>query len=939
MQNIYSGEHKLTISDFRNLKTIKHDEIARAISTKLIKDPDNRGLTGYDGKRRPDESVLNKLSEATVSNIEEYSLIFQTLPDIKIAMEIWVSCLLSPKDSMTEALAWSITNKNSEYSAELFNEMLSELKDYFETEYGLFDILKPAVEDALFKTGSYPLVILPESSIDDIINGKNIVSNESAIQTELAIQKIFTKVKGDYVIPTIGYLGNPKPKEKKIGLESVLDNPTAKVNYDALQIHPGLTVTDNPTALKVQKALTAMQRIRSKQRLLSNYGLEAMAQVSFNDDKPNDPNESRTSNPKEDKEKTVEEKREEKKKFDTKIKNSIVQNLYQDRAYDGNQIVTIDKSTDASRLPIGNPLVIKVPSEAIIPVHVPGNPKDIVGAFIILDEFGNPVSNSENMDLFSDSTDKAKEQRSQMTTIMSQMSVFKSGCCNVTGNDRETLNELAKVYASLVEEDLLNRLTNGIYGENVKIANAPEIYRIMLSRALKAMKTQVYFCPAELLTYFAFDYNKFGIGKSMLEDGKTLATLRATLQYADMYSNIQNSIGRRKLVVTVDDDDPDPMKTMETARTEYMRINSWNMPLMSDGPIDAVNILREANIDTVIQGDNPNIPSTQIELEDVNVNRVVPNEDLKNNIKNLHLSSLELPATLVDETQQSQFATQSMTAHALFNKRVATKQKIISTDLLWDHVSKYTLNSGYLIKRLSEVIKEHKDLLTDKQRAQGNTLPIIEDFLDNLEINLPTPTIQKFEEVQKDFDTYVNFMRQAIETAYPDDVGELGLPNQIKNEIPKLRSILLSSVVRKYMVENGYMSDIDNIIDQDNVKDAVKSEITSYMLPFSKFAVEAILALSDVKKLTDDPKLKVITEDEGFGDDVYSSGSSDVQSDDAGDFDIDGAEDSLDMVEGEDESGNNPIDNALDDAADDIDNLADLGGATPDQKDNGLNDI
>ena len=82
----------------------------------------------------------------------------------------------------------------------------------------------------------------------------------------------------------------------------------------------------------------------------------------------------------------------------------------------------------------------------------------------------------------------------------------------------------------------------------------------------------------------------------------------------------------------------------------------------------------------------------------------------------------------MDETQQSQFATQSMTAHALFNKRVAAKQKIIATDLLWDHVSKYTLNSGYLIKRLSEVIKENKDLLTDKQRAEGNTLPIIEDF-------------------------------------------------------------------------------------------------------------------------------------------------------------------------------------------------------------------
>ena len=875
MQNIYSGEHKLTVSDFRNLKTIKHNEIARAISTKLIKDPDNRSLTGYDGKRRPDESVLNKLSEATVSNIEEYNLIFQTLPDTKIAMEIWVSCLLSPKDSVTESLAWSINNKNSEYSAELFNEMLTELKDYFETDYELFDILKPAIEDALFKTGSYPLVILPESSIDDIINGKTVVSNEAIVE------KTFKKVHDDFVIPSIGYLGSPVNKEtKKVGLESVLDNPSFKVNTNELVIHPGLTVTDNPTALKIQRLLTTMQKNRSKQRLRDNYGLEAIASVKFSDDKPNDPNARYTSEPKDEGD-VLKNDKEDKKRFDTKIKDSIIQNLYQERAYDGNQIVTVKNGTDASRLPITNPLVMKVPSEAVIPVHVPGNPRDIVGAFIILDEYGNPISSSNSQDLFADSTATAKEKRTQTVNIIKQMSVFKEGCCNVTGNDRETLNELASVYASLVEEDLLNRLTNGIYGENIKIANAPEIYRIMLQRALKAMKTQVYYCPAELLTYFAFDYNKFGIGKSLLEDGKTLATLRATMQYADIYSNIQNSIGRRKFIITLDEADPEPMKTIETARTEYMRINSWNMPLMSDGPIDAVNILREANIDTVIQGDNPNVPNTQIELEDVSVNRVVPNEELKNNIKNLHLSSLELPATLVDETQQSQFATQSMTAHALFNKRVAAKQKIISRDLLWDHISKYTLNSGYLIKRLSEVIKENKDLLTDKQRAEGNTLPIIEDFLDNLEINLPSPSLQKMDELQNDFDKYKNFMESAIEAAYPDEVGEYGLPEELKDETSRFRKILLSSVIRKYLVENGYMSDIDNIIEQDNVKDAVKSEITAYMTPFSKFAVEAALALNNVKRLTSDPALKTIAEDDNSfgGSDDYSSDSS---SDDSG---------------------------------------------------------
>ena len=88
-----------------------------------------------------------------------------------------------------------------------------------------------------------------------------------------------------------------------------------------------------------------MQKNRSKQRLRDNYGLESVAAVKWNDDKPNDPNARYTSEP-DDEGDILKSDKEERKRFDTKIKESIVQNLYQERAYDGNQIVVVKNGTE-----------------------------------------------------------------------------------------------------------------------------------------------------------------------------------------------------------------------------------------------------------------------------------------------------------------------------------------------------------------------------------------------------------------------------------------------------------------------------------------------------------------------------------------------------------------------------------------------------------------
>lgn len=879
---------QLKLSEFKRLNFTKNNEVARVISTKLIKDNKNTGTSGYNGTYVPNDGTLNTLSKQTATNIEDAANIFQTLPDIKIAMEIWSSCILTPKDGITESLIWSVDTTGTKYSSLLFGLMLEHVKSYFEEDYDIFHHLKPAVEDALFKTGSYPLVIIPESSVDDIINGRAATSNEKLIDN------FYLKTKEGYKSPALGILGNPSKigeVNKRVGLESIIRNSTFnQKTYQ--QIHEGMTITDNPEILKFQLAISRNKKKQLRHSLNQRYGLEAYAKVDLSLPDSNKEGEAYHSNPKTPEEKEIADRR-----FDKAIKEELIQKLYKDRTYTPQKILRVHDQRRSSRMTIGHPLVMKIPSSAIIPVHVPGKPSDIVGAFIVLDEYGNPLDSSENTDLYNESRENSEGMVNSANNIIKQMNFFNDSNFNVLGGEKAgtTFNELAKSYAALFEEDLLSRFANGVYGENVVISRSDELYRIMLARACQAMRTQLLYVPGELLTYFAFDYNKFGIGKSLLEDGRMLATMRATMLYAQIYADVQNSIGRRKLSITLDESTPDPTKAAEVVRAEYLRATAFNMPLLSDSPVDAINTLREAGIDFDFTGDTPALPTSKVEVEDINTSRNKPDDEITDKIRNLHISSLGLPASIVDETQNTEFATTAMTAHSLFNKRVINYQNILNDKFLYDHITKYVLNSGRLIKELSYIIKENKVLLTQEQRAGGNALPIIEDFLDCLLVKLPMPDNTKLSNNKDDFENFKSMLDDVVDAVIPTDVLEKLLPEDENMDTDIGPSIIKNIIMRKFILDNNYCPELIDILDKNNI-DKVREEILTYLKPLATFTKQAKDELQAISGNTGEE------EDADSSDDSYSSSSDDDSSSSFSDdsFGSDDTDDSDDSDSGDD---------------------------------------
>lgn len=667
----------------KRIPRFRQSNAVTSMISKLITDPNEGKFTRTQGKDgvSPSMQSLGRLSSTITSSSNDAENILATLPDTELTMMVVVSSIVSPNDMRTGELTWA--HNYQTISPELSGKMLDHLKGYFEDEYGLKKILPKAIERALFKTGSYPLIVIPESSVDDMINGTSAISTES--MKSILDDRFITKSKGILGKGTKDTTNNKTMATS--GIESMVMgtrvNPTASSEADAF-----VSVTDNMDALKIP-LLFERQRKMALRNKLAGSGLEALYDVG-----------------------------------------NLEVTMKRARAGSNKEMQRVMPSNKASRAPVGHPMVITSPSDALIPAHSPSNPEDHLGYYLLLDDMGYPLSNASDSNYYQQIRDMGNQQPDDATSALLKRSRFlQEGINNTPANDL-TLDALSQSYAKMLEMDLLERLRNGLYGEAVEIERPDEIYRIMFARACAGQRTQLLYIPVELVTYFAYDYNNLGIGISLLEKSKFLAGVRSMLTYGNLMGQMSNSVPRRNLTITLDDTDMEPEKTVDLILNEYQRVNNGALPLDGGKPFDVINGIRNANTSVNVVG-NPMFPETNISVDDVSANRQPIDLALDELFTKRHGMALGVTPDLIDSTSTIEFAVQQLNSNLLFTKRIAMQQEVTS-DHLSDHVRKYTTNSGTLMAELIRIIRAHRD---DQESASNieNKLKDTEGLLEGLE--------------------------------------------------------------------------------------------------------------------------------------------------------------------------------------------------------------
>jgi hypothetical protein len=748
------------------LSALANNPVVTSVISKLVEGigPKRVDAKGNRAVGEPSQELLERISTITATNVGDSESIFQLLPDIELAKQILVSSILSPNDMISTELNYFVDG--NELDGEMTGALVNVIEDYFENTYKIKKLLPMWLKEALFTHGAYPMAILPESSIDHAINSNTRVSQESLTGV----------VDSNGNMSNLGILGpktaqpNTVNKGFSLGFESLpaLEATDSKVDKEGY-----VTVTDNPECLK----FPILRNKISQDRIADVYAAKSLGLEAFKEER------ARVSDA------------------------TLQQTLYKQRAYKHIPVVPILTLDQLSKETVGHPLVMMLPVESVIPVFVPGNPEDHIGYYIMLDQTGNPVNKASTSDYYSDLASNLHQNKEMVSQLiaMTRRSTFG------TTNDNESVEveEIVRNYSDMVEADLIARLKNGVYGEDAQIARPQEVYRIMLARTMARMQTRLLYLPASLMTYVAFDYNNYGIGKSLLENTKIIGSIRAMLLFANTMAAIKNSVGHVSLNLQLDPEDPDPADTVEKVVHEYARTRSRSYPIGSSNPLDIIDYLQSAGIDVAVSG-NTAYPETKLDVEDHSTSKTMVDTDLDEQMKKRHISSFGLAPETVDLSMNVDFATSVVASNIQLTKRVMMYQEMVSL-FLNDFVYKYSMNSQHLMEKMRTVVTEKRDSLPDTYKDIDMD-KLIMSFLQRLQITLPAPDTVKLDNQVAAYQKYSEALDIAIEAYLSTDFLDNTVMGDLSDAVDTTVSAIKAYFKRQWLRNNNMLPELEELI-------------------------------------------------------------------------------------------------------------------------------
>lgn len=904
-----------------------------ALASKLVK-PANptMGSTGGDNVELPMVGMgVEQITRSILTKTNDSENIFKLFPDIGLAAQIIVSSVISPKDMIRSILNYRTLD--SFLPSSLTSELLQILREELGTEYTLEDDLSKILHRALFESGSYVRVMLPEAAVDALINGHRTLVSESIYESGL-VEKVGEEVR----VTHLGFLGNPtkpqdRPRQTSVrAFETILDQRS--VNYEPRLNLPVLKAKDD----KDREGLASVIDLEKfRKALLENvevvdnfqYLKMPLLRLRFKEQRERklvqDPLRSGSTQFVTAMESIV----------DTIIPNDgsggkisrkeIESTVYKSASREYQPFVKISSSATLKRKSVGRGLLLDIPSSAAIPIYHATDPSVHVGYLMPTDFDGNPVSEeSRGYELGGASGFMQGGRGGGLGSYLTDKARK-----NLTDDEQVPLiTGMSELVAELTEADLAERFANGSVGSGFKISRDQDVYRIMVSRILQGQFTRLVYVPAEYVTYFAFDFNKNGTGKSLLEDLKHITSLRATTLFATVANLIKSAITVTHGEIEISENDPDPIRTAEKAKHFIARSRQSYFPHGLNRIVDLTDWIQKAGIELVFKG-NSKIPKTMIETEVRQPNRPIPSTDLDERFRHQSYMHFGLSPETVDNAARADFATTIENNSILFTRRINLLADAYSK-LLSSFVGKVARFDQVILGKLSKSVETNKEVvlkhLPDAVRPLADKDPegfvnyIIEAFLKVLVVDLPRAESRRTENIGKAFQDKEKEVEEALKYVVSEEILPEELTGNAKEMVAALKDAMKALLMRDWMAENNYAEDVLRLAQTDE-DDKPMVDIAAIAKDFNmKLSKSVVTWLNEHKNLKNAVSIDIAraTQAPGEGQDA---GSSDQPTDDS--ESTDGLDEGGQDTGGEDEggedgeaggdpfSGSTPFDNPL----------------------------
>ena len=820
---------------------------AAMMSKAMVAPANSRGGAITDAKLGAEVSLseMNSISTRIARESDFATNALEMAPDLEISMQIVLTGLISPNNMLTQELMF--VNKDPLLPPDLGNRIAEFVRDEIRQHYKIEEDMYDIARRALFTKGSVIRLVLPESAVDELINGRPNIRVEST----RAIRELFRVSEPTH----LNILGNPhsraeyRRRSESGALASEPYNPRVAINLPAMQTDTDtipayseendlIHVYDNFALIKEGRFnANAHQRyIKDVFKRRKEHAKELLDQV------PED---------------TVLSLRTE-SVFPNQVSLSDLKAaVFKSNTNGINLVQNIPDRDNLFRHSVGRPMDVDVPAEAFVPVHYPNDPKKLLGAYFLVDDSGYFLSMDGNKHMIDGAMQSLMTAGTSVgassTNSNLSSSLMARAHANLVGtNDQEVLSYLPEIFSNIIEENLLNRFRNGVNGMEAALAKNNDAYLVMMARYLCGAQTKVIYVPKTYFTNFVFNFNPNGTGRSLITGVKHLVTLRALNLYARVATNVRNSIAVTQVNVKLGENDRNPNGTLAKIKDLVSQTRSQYLPWGLDRISDIATWWKQTGYQLNVE-DHPRLMNTKISYEFKDQQRPVNNLDDDKSLDDMIQLHFGVTPEMRDAGRGADFATSIANANILFTKRVQLLQEIFNNDLS-DYVRIVATNDPTIETRIKDILKEGwGDIVNycqdEKRKAllEAKTDQIVDDMTEHvigsLEVELPRPKVNRLRQQVEAFKD----MREAVDDVFDACFTNSDLANTpfYKDQLETLKElfpVIKSEIIRRWMQEEGFMSEVFDLFRVDEGK--TRSELSiSVPSNWSKLIVNLISML------------------------------------------------------------------------------------------------
>ena len=708
-------------------------------------------------------SYLQSVSSSTRQTIEHLKNIKIIAPEIKQAEQIIISSIISPTDMQTDLVSVSVDVPT--LSDDINTKISALLNDHFNDVFHLGPKLTRWLEITGFEEGARPIIVLPKKQVD--------ILNEVADTFDPTAADLFGDSKSDASVEVL-YESNESLKNlicgedvttaveslvEHMGFESMSDQDRTKMVNDLVKHNFDILSTGNQciTVTKNLKYLTKAKE--AQERRITKLAKEAA------------------------------------KQFD-----GFVPGSQERRSNLG--VFTISDVIDVDKGDM--PIVLEIPSDAVIPVCTPRDVTNHIGYWVVIDENGQPAQGEY---AFNGGLGGGVERmaynaaRSMYGNQIMQTFDMKSSM-----NQAQTVEAISQVFAVAVNKLLSSKLKEeGLTGLNVELHNA--VGKSIFFNLLAKTKVRLVFVPEPMMVYYRFDHRDDGTGKTFLEDIDFILALRTTLTIAKVMAAVDNATKHRTIEVNIDEQNKNPLETLENVRRAFL---TKYAPSFTTNPSIAAESILNQHVTITPKAIAGTTDDLSVNVDSRYGNSSAPDTELLELLNNMAGLGLLVPPSALNqlgETEYSRSVAQSnlffsnsvrkwQNTIKPFNKKFATNYVCAHHGLL-EEIKKILHDQG---TGLDKSVKDNAPPEADQSNNSTNAK--LAEVIAAIEVNLPTPNVAISKAQHEEINAYMDSVQNLVEKIFPDDIA--AGDSDASSYLASLRAVIVGNILRDFLGKVGF---------------------------------------------------------------------------------------------------------------------------------------